>query len=414
MKTQWKKQILLLFIVIVAILVGACKEEKSDPVTYRGPSPKQEEKEETEEKVTEYILQEVNMVEETVTAFSTDSGRPVRYRYNLGTKFLDKYGDRCSAVHFTPGQVVKLGESKGKSVIESVQMSDSVWNYEDIKNYNIDQERGVFTIGKSNYRINNQVKVFSNDQEIGLDQIGQEDILHVIGRDKDIISVMVTTGHGYIQLANTTLFENSMICIGNKIFTTIVGDMMIEVPEGSYDITVANKGYGGTGQYDVVRNQVTLVDLDTLKGEGPKICKLKFESQIAGVQVYIDGNVMPVGQEVDVTYGAHQLAVVAEGYDRWQKTLVVNSPSATITLDLDQSDMENKTDENTNNTNNANNNNTSTTTTNSSSNTNKNTSNKTSSNGNSTSNSSKNNNNLSDSQVDYLTTISKILETVLK
>ena len=393
------------------------KKKEPEPVTYRGPSPKQE-KEETEEKETEYIVEVINMEEETITAFSTESGRPVRYRYNLGTKFLDKYGDRCSAVHFTSGQVVKLGERNEKSILQSVQLSDTVWNYDNVENYSIDQERGVFTIGKSNYRITNQVKVYSNNQQISFQDIGKDDILYVVGRDKDIISVVVTTGHGYIQLANSALFQDSMICIGNKIFTTITGDMRIEVPEGSYNITVANNGYGGTAQYEVIRNETTIVDLDLLKGEGPKICKLKFESDIVGATVYIDGKVVPVGEEIDVTYGAHQLTVIAEGYDKWQKTLVVNSSSATIALDLEESDTANNTDEttdntdNTNTTNSTNSNNASNTTNNSNTNSAGNRTVRNSSNT-KNNNTSKTDTDLSDTEVDYLTTISKLLGSML-
>jgi hypothetical protein len=145
---------------------------------------------------------------------------------------------------------------------------------------------------------------------------------------------MVTTGHGYLQLANTDLFQDSLICIGNRIFTIITGDMTIEVPEGSYDITVANNGYGGTANYTVTRNETTVVDLDQLKGSGPKTCQVTFETEVEGANVYIDGTKVAIGEALTVTYGSHKLTVMATGYDTWQKTLVVNSPSATIVLDL--------------------------------------------------------------------------------
>ena len=64
------------------------------------------------------------------------------------------------------------------------------------------------------------------------------------------------------------------------------------------------------------------------------MCRLKFETEVAGAAVYIDGRQITVGEEIEVAYGAHTLKVVAEGYDDWQKTLIVNSESATIALDL--------------------------------------------------------------------------------
>ena len=267
---------------------------------------------------------------------------------------------------------------------------------------------------------------FSQDSQISLDAIGAEDTLQVIGKDKDVWSVIVTTGHGYIQLQNSDTFVDSMICIGNRIFTKVTGDMCLEVPEGTYAITVANNGYGGTGNYTVTRGETTVVDLNQLKGSGPKVCQLTFTSEVAGVSVYVDGEQITVGQAVPVTYGAHKLRVVAEGYDDWQKTLIVNSESATISLDMAQTEdaantsqsSENTTQSTGGSTSNSMSNSTSNSTSHSSSsNSNKNSKNKNKANNRdkdtSSNDSSSSSSNLSDTETDYLTTISKMLSTLL-
>lgn len=292
-----------------------------------------ETKEETGD-VTEYRLEELNMEEGTITLRSLSSGKRVRYTYSLATKFLDRYGERSNIMKFTPGQIVQLGSVSENSVLRSVQMSDRVWNYEDVRKYDIDTESGILTIGKTKYRITTGTAVFSDEEKITLADVGSDDTLYVIGKDREILSIMVTTGHGYLQFIHTDLFRDSLICIGNRIFTTLAGDTVMEVPEGSYDITVANKGYGGTANYVVMRNEITTVDLDLLRGEGPKICKIKFTTEVEDAKVTIDGTEVPVGQELDVTYGSHVLRVTAPGYSTWKKTLIVNSPSATISLDL--------------------------------------------------------------------------------
>lgn len=402
MKIRRRKGNILLLVLLMMLLFVACGKKENEPFTYRGASEKKVDKEVSTEKEIEYIIKEVNMEEETITAVG-EKGGLIRCSYNLGTRFLDKYGDSCSSVHFAPGQVVRLGERNEKSVVSSVQLSDTVWNFEDVTNYSIDLERGVFTIGESNYRITDKSLVFSGDQEVGFDDIGEDDTLHVVGRDKDIISVMVTTGHGYIQLVNTEVFRDSMVCIGNRIFTMITGDMRIEVPEGTYALTVANKGYGGTQQVTVARNETSIVDLEQLKGAGPKMCKLTLQTEIVGAAVYIDGKQITVGEVLEVTYGAHRLAVVADGYESWEKTLVVNSESATIALDMEEEKPETTPQQNSNTsgTNNINNNNSN--------------NNNSSGNNNSTgSNKNDANSELSDTEVDYLTTISNMLTNILK
>ena len=334
--------IMLVVAITMVFSLSGCAEKKNEPFTYRAPSkPKMESSEDGDEDSKLYEILDLDMENSTIELMSLDNpSYVVRYRYNLSTKFKNKYGDSTSVVNFTKGMVVETGELTGTSVLSSVQISDEVWDYDNVDNFLIEAEKNSFSIGKSAYQITESTKIFLDGAEITFNDISSDDILRVIGLDNKIISVIVTTGHGYIQLKNTGDFVNSLIFIGNGIAANITGDMSIEVPEGTYKVTVANNGYGGTAEYTVTRGQVTEVDLGTLRGEGPKICKLKFESEVAGVSVYLDDKQVAVGQEMDVKYGKHKLTVKAEGYDSWTKTLVVNSASATISLDLEDEEEE--------------------------------------------------------------------------
>ena len=409
MKNIRKTSGILLCLLACLCALSACgKEEANEPFTYRAPAAKQEEKKaDTEEDTRDFVIEQMDMVGETMT-------------YTLGTRFMDKYGDSYSSIHFTPGQVVQLGDITAASALSSVQMSDQVWNQTDVTNYKIDTEKGIFTIGQTQYRITSNTMAFSRDAGVSLDTIGTDDTLQVIGKDKEVWSVIVTTGHGYIQLQNSSTFVDSMICIGNRIFTRITGDMLLEVPEGTYAITVANKGYGGTGTYTVARGETTTVDLDQLKGSGPKVCQLTVTSDVAGASVYIDGQQITVGQAVPVTYGSHTLKVVAEGYDDWQKTLIVNSESATISLDLEESesttgDTQSEEDTSTSSDSGKSTTSSGSSSSNNSSNSGKSTGStgKSSSSKSSSSRDSDSSSSSSLTDTDYLTTISKMLSTLL-
>lgn len=403
MKNKRMKQgILLTFLVLLLLAAGCGKQEENQPFTYRAPSKKAETKETTAEKETEYVIQDIDMEEETITLLEEGSDKRIRCRYNLATRFLDKYDNSYSSVHFVPGQVVKLGDKTENAVLKSIRLSDTVWNYEEVENYQIDPERGTFEIGKSIYQITEDTQVFSGDAQIDWEAVGKDDVLHVVGREKEIVSVMVTTGHGAIRLVNTDVFKGSMICIGNEIFTNITGDMKIEVPEGTYPITVANNGYGGTAEFTVNRNETTVVDLEQLKGKGPKTCKLTLKTDIAGAQVYIDGEQITVGKTFKVTYGSHTLSVIAEGYESWEKTLVVNSKSATIELTLEKEGSTDATEE-TQNSSMANSSGTEST----------NTNNNASGSSSSSESNSTSSSDTKDTEVDYLTTISNMLNNLL-
>lgn len=343
-KKKWVN-LIILFIMLLVVFSGCGKRGNTATVTVRtGSAVKDETESTTDVEVTEnaaanedlYIVEDLDMESETISLYSISGARQLRYNYTMTTKFLDKFGDNASWASFTSGTVVTLGDKLPSSgALGEVRKAESVWVYDDLSKYKIDSENGIFTIGDSNYKINSSTKAYSDGERILLSSITDSDVLTVIGKDKDILSVSVTTGHGYVHLSNTGLFDNSLMFIGNKIVTMVYGDATLEIPEGTYDITVANDGWGGTAQYTVVRNEITEVNLDELKGEGPSYCDLTFLVTVPDTQVYIDGQLIDTNEVNSVRYGSHKLNVVCEGYTSWNKTLVVNSKSATITLELE-------------------------------------------------------------------------------
>ena len=82
-----------LLVMMTVSLVG-CKQKEREPFTYRAPA-KQEAADDKQEETED--LQEIvdfNMEEETIAVMSLNNpSHVVRYRYNLSTKFLNKYGD---------------------------------------------------------------------------------------------------------------------------------------------------------------------------------------------------------------------------------------------------------------------------------------------------------------------------------
>ena len=111
--------------------------------------------------------------------------------------------------------------------------------------------------------------------------------------------------------------------------------MQLEVPEGTYELTVAGNGYGGSTEVAVTRDEQTSVDVDSIKGEDPKYCTLTFAVDVAGALMYIDGSQVDYTQPLQLQYGIHSIQITADGYDTWSKRLYVNSPEAQIEIALE-------------------------------------------------------------------------------
>ncbi len=294
-----------------------------------------------------YIVQLLNTKKEKIFLRNLYTGREYVYKYSLLTDFLDKYGQQANVTWFGPGKVVNIEENGTDRTLDVIRASDEVWTYDEIVNYDIDEERGVLRIAGNNYRINADTLVFSKDVEASFSDIEEGDIISVIGLDKDILTVTITTGHGYLMVINTENFDGSLLCVGTEIYARVTEDMTLTVPEGKYKVTAANKGYGGTKKVKIKRGETTVLDLKDLEGEGPKYCKLVVKSSVEGATILLDGNEIKEGKKNKVPYGRHTLTISVEGYDTWTRTLFVNSKTAEITVDPTQSGSSDEGDEDT-------------------------------------------------------------------
>lgn len=177
---------------------------------------------------------------------------------------------------FEPGLLVTIGDVDSEGILTEARISDQAWVYDNITRFSVNPDLDMLKIGDGKYRYTDDTIVFSGDKRIQMTDLSDGDTLSVVGRDKNILAVRVTTAQGTLALSNTKLFEESFLQLGTKIFAEITPDMEIQVPEGTYELRVANDGWGGSTEVTITRGETTNVDLDTLKGEGPSYGKVQF------------------------------------------------------------------------------------------------------------------------------------------
>lgn len=348
-----KRYLTVLSLILISICILGCGEQKKGTISgtnYYYPQNQKEAETEVENQEimadfdsNMYMVMTVDMEKETLTLKQMSSGKQYFCHYTLTTRFLDKYGNSTSAHNFDVGSLVTVNEMDTQGCIAEIQISDEVWEYENVVRYEIDVERGIFQIADTNYSFGDNTFFVSDDKKIKVSDIKEDDKLRIIGMNKEILSVSVTTGHGKVALENTEIFEGSFVQIGRHIFAEITGEMELEVPEGTYTITVANKGYGGSKEITVERNKTLVLDLDELKGEGPKKGNIRFyvisaedEEEDLEAVLKIDGKEVEHGEPVILDYGIHIIYASAQGYTDFSKKLFVNSEEAEITISLEE------------------------------------------------------------------------------
>ena len=331
-------------IILSMILLAGCGQQTRPVSTAQYYNPAIEtaaDTEEAEDAVAEtsigtdlYLIIGNDMTNEQLNLKQLASGKQYLYVYSLSTDFLDKYGNSATTMDFEPGRVIHIGKKDGEGRLLQAQIADEVWEYSDITKYSVDTERGIFKIADSKYSYDADLFVESNGEKIRLSDLNEKDEIRVVGIGTKILSVSVTTGQGTLELKNTSVFEGSFIQVGSKIFAQITHNMKLEIPEGTYTVTVANEGYGGSTEVEIARGENCTLDLDELKGEGPKTGSIIFYIDVEGATLSIDGDTVDYSAPVVLTYGVHELHAEAEGYDDFDKKLFVNSAAANIDISL--------------------------------------------------------------------------------
>lgn len=393
---QKKNIYMILLAALLGLLLAGCKESGSK-LTDGRESLNGREKEEG-------FIEEVEILKETdklyvVTAIDTersmitlqdwDTTREKPFNYTGATYFKGKYGDNLTVSQISVGELVTV-ERRGETLV-NVQISEEVFSYDDLYHFTLDLTKQTLSVGGSTYFFDDKVAAYHGNSKISLSEISEQDTICLRGIDRQIYTIQVLAGHGTVALKNAEVFQGGYITIGNLLSMKIVPQMRIEVAEGTYLLAVANDGYGGSREITVEANQETTVDLNELKGEGPKSCQIQFKVEPANAEVYLDGEKIDISHAVEVRYGAHRLTAKAEGYEEWSKILIVNSKTAELTIKLtDKSSDETISTANPPSSSNANNNNSNS---NNSNNSNNNNNNNHNNNSNSNNNNSNNNNN---------------------
>ncbi|MGN0342406.1 MAG: PEGA domain-containing protein [Roseburia sp.] len=299
----------------------------------------------TDEDAKLYIVAGNDTAQGLMSFYNISSGSQEQYIYTDGTFFRDKYGEIEPVSSFTPGSVVTLSCRNRSIILEQVQFSSEAWLYEDVNGFALDEEKQIFEIAGTKYSYDEGLKVYSGEESVTLQALTSDDILRVQGVGRKLLSVSVTTGHGTLTLSNTELFEGGWLSLNHNRYYKITENMQLELPEGVYELTVANDGYGDTTEITISRDQESVVDLDTLKGEGPKFCSLIFAVGDLEAAVYVDGQEVAANEPVQIKYGIHRVQIDAEGYDVWSKRLYVNSAEATIEVALEEESVVEETTE---------------------------------------------------------------------
>lgn len=291
------------------------------------------------------VVVKINKEEEKITFLNLTVNRNYTLQYDGTTVFSDKYGQSMTLEQIREGDIVDVTFLKSKKRLATLAISGDGWTTAGISRYQFDAVSHDVTIGNEIYKVTDDTKIFSDGREIEMMDLNSVDVLTFNGIGNTVHSIVVEKGHGYLRLSGDENFIGGWIEVGQNIIRQITEDMLLTVPEGSYQVLISTTGGGGTKSVIINRNTEITLDIGDLEIEAPRYGQVLFAMSPSSASLYVDGNLVDTSLPVTLEYGIHQLMARAEGYSTVTSYLKVAEESAGIDITLDLEDDEEEEEE---------------------------------------------------------------------
>ena len=271
-----------------------------------------------------------------VTLMNMGADRQYTLYYDGTTYVEDKYGGPMTISQIQTGDVVDVYFLKGKRQLASIQMSPEAWIYDSVTNYDLGGLNKTASIGSTTFSLPDNVVIFSEGRRAEVMDIVKQDVISVHGVDHSIYSINVDRGHGYLRLKNDQALIGGWIEVGSAVIREITEDMLLVVPEGSYQVFLSNEGVSAMKDVVIERDKEVVLDVGDLEIARDKTGRILISVTPGDAEVKIDGKDVDISRAVDLPYGIHQVRLEADGYDSLTKYIQVGSEYAKISFTLEK------------------------------------------------------------------------------
>ncbi|MCR4763288.1 MAG: PEGA domain-containing protein [Lachnospiraceae bacterium] len=292
------------------------------------------------------VIRSVDQSAGTVTFCQHMLGRYYTLNADNMSMVYDRDRRPVSTGLLVPGDVADVTFLHQSKHLNSLVVSTTAWTKEDVRNYRIDTEQELMQIDGENFHLPATALLLNGGEGQGERIIAEEildgDILTVRGIDKEIYSVVVTSGHGYLRLTSTEVdgkdIEGAWLNLDNRYIQRVNARTLVAAPEGTYRMQILGQGANDSRQVTILRGMETVIDSSTIQLLTPETTEILFqiEPEDAEGKLRVDGEPVSPDLPVYLTQGVHQVQLTAEGYLPVSEYIRVGSKRATMRLTLEE------------------------------------------------------------------------------
>ena len=283
------------------------------------------------------VVEQLDTEGKQITLMTVQTGQTYNLFYSGTSYILDKYGSSMTAGQLQQGQIVNVTFLKSNRQIHQLQVAENAWKYDEITKYDLTGDNGTASIGGGVYSLSDHAQVYSNGHKAELMDIIGGDVLTISGVGHEIFSIQIDKGHGYVRLKNDAGLQGGWIEIGNEIISRVSSEnMLLAVPEGTYNLRLRTDSQTINQEITVERNQELILDCGKIKSKKDTDGYVNFHLQPESASLSIDGEPVDSPEMVKLSYGIHEIEVSAAGYQTLLKHISVGNKLAEIVVNLEE------------------------------------------------------------------------------
>ncbi len=253
--------------------------------------------------------------------------------YTGATDIRTGYNKPVTASLLRPGDFVTASYSSGNRLTKLTGMSN-VDVYKGVRNLRTEPDIMRMSINDAVYRYDDSLLILNDGYFVGQETLYKSDVLSVYSIDDFVYLIKVTTGHGYLKLANDSSFIGGSLFVGTGTTVQIEKDIVLTLSEGTYAVTAKNGDLKGSATMLVSRDKTAVFDLAPYSPEPVEYSNIKFSVTPVYANLYIDGVLTDHSVPVPVSYGEHYVEVMLTGYTSYEGILTASKPEAALSVSL--------------------------------------------------------------------------------
>lgn len=286
------------------------------------------------------VLKSADHVGKRLTFYNTVLEEEEVYEYSGGTEILTKNGKEISSESLQIGQVMDIYKSPETGKLTKVQLSAGIVEQEKVKDLVVNTDENYIEVAGVRYRYGSGFSAFSMGDPIDLAEITKLDEVTFRGVKGKAYSLVVTKGHGYLKPKKYKDFVGGTLTIRGVMIIPVTENMLIPVPEGSYDVSMKNGDFVGSRSVTIERDKQMVLDMSLFQSVVGNRGQVVFEINPVGAELYINGALKDYSKPVSLSYGKHTVQVVLDGYTTYAGVIDVQSANPTVRIDLAEEEAE--------------------------------------------------------------------------